>query len=70
MLVSELDSFGLKPTYNLQKNTKVVPIELKLEDGQEYWLGLKNYNALSRYNRSKLYVMAVFEFSKSLINFF
>ena len=70
MLVSELDSFGLKPTYNLQKNTKVVPIELKLEEGQEYWLGLKNYNALSRYNRSKLYVMAVFEFSKSLINFF
>ena len=70
MFVSELDSFGLKPTYNLQKNTKVVPIELELEEGQEYWLGLKNYNALSRYNRSKLYVMAVFEFSKSLIKFF
>ena len=70
MFVSELDSFGLKPTYKLQKNTKVVPIELELEEGQEYWLGLKNYNALSRYNRSKLYVMAVFEFSKSLIKFF
>ena len=70
ILVSDLHSLGLKPEYNLPKNTKVVPIELKLSEGHEYWLGLKNYNSLSRYNRSKLYVMAVFEFSKSLIKFF
>ena len=70
ILVSDLHSLGLKPEYNLPKNTKVVPIELKLSEDHEYWLGLKNYNSLSRYNRSKLYVMAVFEFSKSLIKFF
>jgi len=35
----------------------------------EYWLGLSNYKALSRYNRSKLYIMAVYEFSESLAEF-
>ena len=35
----------------------------------EYWIGLKNYHALSTYNRSKLYVMAVLEFSNSLEKF-
>jgi len=35
----------------------------------EYWLGLNNYRALSRYNRSKLYIMAVYEFSESLAEF-
>ena len=49
---------------------KVVPIELELTEGFEYWLGLKNFYSLSRYNRSKLYIMAVFEFSKPLSDFF
>ena len=35
----------------------------------EYWIGLQNYHALSTYNRSKLYVMAVLEFSNSLEKF-
>jgi len=49
---------------------RVIPIELEIEKGYEYWLGLKNYQAISRYNRSKLYIMAVYEFSESLAEFF
>ena len=67
--VSKLNSLDIKPSLNLQSQLEVVPIELELNEGFEYWLGLKNYHALSRYNRSKLYVMAVFEFSKSLSKF-
>tara|TARA_Y100000590_G_scaffold122407_3_gene140108 strand:- start:2052 stop:3035 length:984 start_codon:yes stop_codon:yes gene_type:complete len=68
--ISELSSLGLSPKFNLNGQLKVIPIELKIKEGYEYWLGLNNYQALSRYNRSKLYVMAVYEFSESLDQFF
>lgn len=69
LTVSELKTFKIRPVQNVQGRLKVVPIELELTEGFEYWLGLKNFQALSRYNKSKLYVMAVFELSKSLSDF-
>ena len=68
--VSDLKSFGITPVEKLQNQLRVIPIELEIEKGYEYWLGLKNYQAISRYNRSKLYIMAVYEFSESLAEFF
>jgi membrane-bound lytic murein transglycosylase B len=65
----ELEKFGLEATEVIPSNLKFVPISLNLEDGYEYWLGFDNYQSISRYNRSKLYVMAVFEFSNSLSSF-
>ena len=65
----ELKEFGLEATEIIPSNLKFVPILLNLEDGYEYWLGFDNYQSISRYNRSKLYVMAVFEFSNSLSKF-
>ena len=65
----ELGKFGLEATEIIPSNLKFVPISLNLEDGYEYWLGFDNYQSISRYNRSKLYVMAVFEFSNSLSKF-
>ena len=65
----ELEKFGLEATEIIPSNLKFVPISLNLEDGYEYWLGFDNYQSISRYNRSKLYVMAVFEFSNSLSKF-
>ena len=65
----ELEEFGLEATEIIPSNLKFVPISLNLEDGYEYWLGFDNYQSISRYNRSKLYVMAVFEFSNSLSKF-
>jgi len=67
--VSDLKKYQLEPLENIQSRIKVVPIELEVSDGFEYWLGLNNFYALSRYNRSKLYIMAVFEFSKSLSDY-
>ena len=67
--VTELKTFKMKPTKSFQSRQKVVPIELESTEGFEYWLGLKNFYALSRYNKSKFYIMAVFEFSKSLSDF-
>ena len=61
-----LNEIGLEPKEKISGNLKFVPISLELEDGYEHWLGFDNYYSLSRYNRSKLYVMAVFELSQSL----
>ncbi len=66
MTNNELDKLGLVASQNIPGNLKFVPFSLELEGGYEYWLGFDNYQALSRYNRSKLYVMAVFEFSQLL----
>jgi membrane-bound lytic murein transglycosylase B len=66
MTVIELNEIGLVPEVGISGNLKFVPISLELDEGYEYWLGFDNYNSLSRYNRSKLYVMAVIEFSRSL----
>ena len=66
MTLIELNEIGLEPKEKISGNLKFVPISLELEDGYEHWLGFDNYYSLSRYNRSKLYVMAVFELSQSL----
>ena len=70
MTSMELDKLGLQSTESIPGNLKFVPISLDLSEGYEYWLGFDNYQSISRYNRSKLYVMAVFEFSKALSEFF
>ena len=70
MTSMELDKLGLQSTESIPGNLKFVPISLDLSEGYEYWLGFDNYQSISRYNRSKLYVMAVFEFSNALSEFF
>ena len=70
MTLSDAKILGLSPKNLVKGNLKVVPVELQLDDGYEYWLGFDNYYSISRYNPSKLYIMAVFEFSKPLSKFF
>ena len=70
LTLEDSKKLGIYPSGSVIGNLKVTPVELELDDGFEYWLGFDNYYSLSKYNRSKLYVMAVFEFSNALNEFF
>ena len=56
----------LKDNIDLNIAQPAMLVKLKQPDTTEYWLGLKNFYVITRYNRSPLYAMAVFQFSQQL----
>lgn len=66
--LAELESLNLKISAPLALETKVKVLELKQEQGVELWAGLDNFYCLTRYNRSPLYAMAVYQLSQSILN--
>jgi membrane-bound lytic murein transglycosylase B len=62
--VAELGAMGIQPALALPGREKVKLLALELESGKEYWLGLNNFYVITRYNRSPLYAMAVFQLAQ------
>jgi len=52
----------------LEDNQLATLLTFKGKEGDEYWLGLKNFYVITRYNHSELYAMAVFQLSEKLKN--
>ncbi|RYV00569.1 lytic murein transglycosylase B [Shewanella sp. OPT22] len=59
-------SVYLKDNIDLDVSQPTMLIKLKQPEATEYWLGLKNFYVITRYNRSPLYAMAVYQFSQQL----
>ncbi|MCL2912605.1 lytic murein transglycosylase B [Shewanella corallii] len=57
---------SLKKNQDLNASQKAMLVALEQADSAEYWLGLKNFYVITRYNRSPLYAMAVYQFSEQL----
>ncbi|PMG76853.1 lytic murein transglycosylase B [Shewanella sp. 10N.286.51.B7] len=62
----------LTPTLSLAKakdidaSQRALLVKLDQPEATEYWLGLNNFYVITRYNRSPLYAMAVYQFSQQL----
>ena len=41
-------------------------MEFEVTNGQEYWVGLTNFYAITRYNHSRLYALAVFQLAQRI----
>ncbi len=61
-------SVSLAESIDLDISQPALVIELKQELSSDYWLGLNNFYVITRYNRSPLYAMAVYQFSQKLKN--
>ncbi len=51
---------------SLGDDTKAALFRMELEDAEEYWVGLKNFYVITRYNRSRLYALAVHQLSQEI----
>ncbi|MCY4340796.1 MAG: lytic murein transglycosylase B [Gammaproteobacteria bacterium] len=65
--IAELEALGVAaPPEDLDRQQRVTPIRLTGKQGDEFWLGLKNFYVITRYNHSELYAMAVYQLSEGL----
>ena len=65
--IAELRTLGMADdARRFESEQSVTPMRLMGKQGEEFWIGLKNFYVITRYNHSKLYAMAVFQLSESL----
>lgn len=64
--VGSLARQGVQFTTDLPATAPAILVTLQGEDGDEYWVGFQNYYAITRYNRSTMYALAVFQLSEAI----
>ncbi len=65
--VGELRVLGWSSHDALRSDLPVTAFKLEGANGPEYWMGLKNFYAITRYNRSVMYAMSVHQLSELLV---
>jgi membrane-bound lytic murein transglycosylase B len=64
--IEELERAGAQVTEPVAPGTAAMLLEMGFSSGNEYWLGFNNFYAITRYNKSLFYAMAVFQLSEEL----
>ncbi len=62
----DLRQSGVVTKDKLSDNTEVSLMVFDQETHKEYWMGLKNFYVISRYNRSHMYSMVAYQLSQKL----
>ena len=62
----EMKRRGVETPVTLIDQLPVALIALEQEAGPEYWVALQNFYVITRYNRSPLYAMAVYQLSEEI----
>ncbi len=63
--VAELRALGVRID-GLDDNLPAALFRMELSNGAEYWLGLNNFYVITRYNRSRLYALAVHQLAQAI----
>lgn len=66
--VAEFLERGFEPANGAtaKDNRQAALIRLEQRDGHDYWLGYQNFYAITRYNHSPLYAMAVYQLGRTI----
>ena len=64
--MDEIAGGGFTPQSPVSGDTLASVARLEEEDGYHYWVTFNNFYVITRYNRSPLYAMAVFELSEAI----
>ncbi len=64
--LAQLRQAGFVPLYDYPTDWEATAMQLEGRDEIEFWLGLKNFYVITRYNHSRLYAMAVFQLSQAI----
>ncbi|HRQ66012.1 MAG TPA: lytic murein transglycosylase B [Xanthomonadaceae bacterium] len=65
--VAELAASGYSsPALAEDDPRPVTLVRLEAEDGPEFWIAFRNFYVITRYNRSPLYAMAVFQLAQAI----
>ena len=64
--VADWKKRGFEPITPLDDSLPAVVLQLEGQHGTEYWIAPRNFYVITRYNRSHLYSLAVFQLSQQL----
>jgi membrane-bound lytic murein transglycosylase B len=64
--LQQLAEWGYTTTAKIDPQTVATLVRLEGEDGPEVWITFQNFYAISRYNRSPLYSLAVYQLSQEI----
>ena len=64
--IQQLSQSGVIPQFPVDAGTLAMLVELEGNYGPEYWLGFNNFFVITRYNRSALYAMAVYQLGEAI----
>ncbi|UNK51181.1 lytic murein transglycosylase B [Lysobacter sp. S4-A87] len=64
--MADLAQRGFRPLTTVPSGQTATVVKLDGVDGPEYWFGFRNYYAITRYNISKHYAMAVYQLSEAI----
>jgi len=64
--LAEIALTGFRPLDAAAPKLPATLLTLEGATGTEYWIGYQNFYVLTRYNRSPLYAMAVFQLSREI----
>lgn len=64
--VGSLARQGVQFSTDLPATAPALLVTMQGENGDEYWVGFQNYYAITRYNRSTMYALAVYQLSQAI----